>query len=108
MVGFLRGLPHMFVLGRWSGTGIFPLLLDCIADTAGHLKLNKHLLKNFHFNSYWYKGLGGENGNCLSKNGQNNGLENYADRLLLAYDNGLLFPFLRGELASDPDYKFPQ
>ncbi len=104
MVGFLKGLPHMFVLGRWSGTGVFPMLLDCIADTANHLKLNKHLLKNFSYNTYWYKG---KNSNTmLSSNEGNNGLEKFADKLLLAYDNGLLFPFLRGELKDIPEYKF--
>jgi hypothetical protein len=107
MVGFIKGLPYMFVLGRWSGTGIFPLLLDCIADTASHLKLNKHLLKNFLFNSYWYKGMAGEYENILSENNNDNGLEKFADRLLLSYEKGLLFPFLRGEMKDDPEFKFP-
>lgn len=104
MVGFLKGLPHMFVLGRWSGTGVFPMLLDCIADTANHLKLNKHLLKNFTSNTYWYKGK--HDKTMLSPSERNNGLEAYADRLLLSYENGLLFPFLRGELKDIPEYKF--
>lgn len=102
MVGFLNGLPNMFILGRWSSTGIFPLLLDCIADTANHLKLNKHLLRNFNNSTYWYKGMSG--GNL----GGSDNLINYVDHLLLAYDRGLLFPFLRGELKDDPEYKFPE
>jgi hypothetical protein len=112
MVGFLKGLPYMFILGRWSGTGIFPMLLDCIADTSNHLKLNKHLLENFKRNSFWYRGFGGPDSipnSYLSKDGrESNGLESYVDRLLFAYDKGLLFPFLHGELASDPEYKFPE
>ena len=105
MVGFLKGLPHMFVLGRWSGTGVFPMLLDCIADTSNHLRLNKHLLRNFKSNTYWYKGK--RESSMLSQNDQgDNGLTKFADKILLAYDNGLLFPFLRGELKDIPEYKF--
>jgi hypothetical protein len=103
MVGFLKGLPHMFILGRWSGTGVFPMLLDCIADTANHLKLNKHLLKNFPGSTYWYKG---KRGSELGNNSDSSGLVKYAEKLLLAYDNTLLFPFLRGELKDIPEYKF--
>lgn len=99
MIGFIQGLPQMFVLGRWSGTGIFPLLLDCIADTANFIRLNKHLLKNFKSNTWWYKGEA-NSGNCLSTNDTNNGLETFADKLLTAYDGGYLFEFLRGENVS--------
>jgi hypothetical protein len=105
MVGMLKGLPYVFVLGRWSGTGIFPLLLDCIADTSNHLKLNKHLLNKFPANSYWYKGL---SGGCLTSMGghDNTVLEPFAGMLLKAYENGKLFEFLRGELSEDADYTF--
>ncbi|MFA6324707.1 MAG: hypothetical protein WCX46_00550 [Candidatus Paceibacterota bacterium] len=104
MVGFLKGLPYMFILGRWSGTGVFPLLLDCIADTMNHLKINKHLLKNFKNDSYWYRGK--KNGGTILSNSDDNGLENYANKLLLAYDNGFVFEFLRGDLHNNPDYSF--
>lgn len=107
LVGFIEGLPQMFILGRWSGTGIFPLLLDCIADTANHLRINKHLLKNFDNRSYWYKGIS-EGGGCLTGSTHpSNNLQEFADRLLLAYDRGLVFEFLRGELSQDPEYAFP-
>lgn len=98
MIGFIKGLPQMFVLGRWSGTGIFPLLLDCIADTANFIRLNKHLLKNFKNSTYWYKG-NSLNNDCLSDDNNSNGLEEYADKLLAAYDAGCLFEFLRGETS---------
>lgn len=104
MVGFLRGLPHMFVLGRWSGTGIFPMLLDCIADTANHITINKHLLKNFMYNSYWYKGL--TNGMLSTDNDGESVLNKYAGKLLLAYERGILFSFLRGELKDNPGYNY--
>jgi len=85
----------MFVLGRWSGTGVFPLLLDCIADTANFIQLNKHLLRNFKANTYWYKG-DSSGGNCLSDAAPHK-LEEFANNLLAAYDSGHLFEFLRGE-----------
>jgi len=106
MVGFLKGLPYMFILGRWSGTGIFPLLLDCIADTSNHLKINKHLLQYFSERSYWYKGSRTTGNEIDTELGNSNKLVRFADVLLLAYDRGLLFPFLRGELKDDPEYKF--
>ncbi|MEI7810110.1 MAG: hypothetical protein WCI41_00945 [bacterium] len=106
LVGFIKDMPtHFFILGRWSQTGIFPLLIDCIADTSNHLKLNKHLLKNFQSDTYWYNGK--DEGNSLGSNGSGNRLEPFADKLLLAYENGLLFPFLRGELANEEIYRFP-
>lgn len=101
LVGFLKGLPYMFVLGRWSGTGIFPLLLDCIADTKNHIEINKTLLSGFKQNTYWYKG---NNNNCLSDS--SNALVVYADKLLKAYNEGLLFQFLRGELSKNQEYLF--
>lgn len=95
MVGFIKGLPQMFVLGRWSGTGLFPLFLDCVADTANFIRLNKHLLQNFKGNTYWYKG-DSDGGNCLSSTGEHK-LTEFANNLLAAYDSGHLFEFLRGE-----------
>jgi len=105
MVGFIKDVPFMFVLGRWSGTGVFPLLLDCIADTANHLKLNKHLLRNFLFNSYWYKGWDSE---MLSDSENDNRLESFADAFLKAYEDGVVFEFLRGELSEKEPYSIFQ
>jgi hypothetical protein len=97
----------MFVLGRWSGTGVFPLLLDCIADTTGHIRLNKHLLKNFQANTWWYKGNGNNDHTTLGANNDaSNGLLKFADLLLLAYERGQLFEFLRGELSQNQEYSF--
>lgn len=98
MVGFIKDLPsQVFVLGRWSMTGIFPLLLDSIADTAIHIKMNKHLLSNFRANTWWYRGQ--RDGIILTQKGKenNNVLLPFANELLGAYDRGLLFEFLRGE-----------
>jgi len=113
MIGFLNGLPQMFVLGRWSGTGVFPLLIDCIADTSLHLRTNKQLLKKIPDQSYWYKGIDheGQDSSCIYQDrteGAQTNLEKFADRLLLTYDEGLLFEFLRGELKNDPRFSFSE
>jgi hypothetical protein len=42
LLGFLGQIPeYMFFLGRWSGTGMFPLIDDMIADTIQHITTNK-------------------------------------------------------------------
>ena len=96
LLGFMKGLPYIFVLGRWSGTGLFPLFLDMIADTINHLRLNKQLLGNFMGQAYWYKGA---NGNCLESNGnaKNTLLMPFAEKIIAAFDEGRLFEFLREE-----------
>ncbi len=104
LVGFKKGLNFMFILGRWSGTGLFPLFVDCIADTANHLKINKLLVNNFKANSYWYKGE--KNGTCLessssSDKNSNTVLLPFVEKLLATYDKGKLFEFLRGELKPE-------
>jgi hypothetical protein len=45
----------MFFLGRWSGTGMFPLVGDMIADTIDHINNNKELLINIRRSTQWYK-----------------------------------------------------
>lgn len=96
LVGFLEGTPFMFILGRWSQTGTFPLFFDFIADTTNHLRLNKHLLTNFNESTYWYKGDLGDDNDMLGIH-----LEAFVDRLLEAYDRGKVFEFLRGELSGE-------
>ena len=45
----------MFFLGRWSGTGLFPLVVDMIADTMDHIRKNKDLLINIKGAGYWHR-----------------------------------------------------
>lgn len=102
LIGFQKDLPFMFFLGRWSGTGLFPLMCDMIADTINHLRINKAKLRNFNANSYWHKGLRIiHNGDVLQLDGgneKNNVLEPFADELIAAFERGKLFEFLRGEM----------
>jgi len=97
LFGFLKDQPEfMCLLGRWSQTGLFPLMGEMIADTMNHIRINKERLKNFS-NSYWYHG---DAGSCLSSNLSVHPLIKFADELLLAYERNLLFPFLRGEVTT--------
>lgn len=104
LIGFMQDMPYMFLLGRWSGTGLFPLVLDMVADTIDHLRLNHSKLRNFHSNSYWVRGevkrSAGENylGGRLEHDVRgNNILEPFALETVKAFDEGRLFEFLRGE-----------
>ncbi len=102
LFGFSKNLPYMFLLGRWSGTGLFPMVCDMIADTINHIRINKGLLKKFPCNAFWYKG--GLHGNDtileLGRTGDNSILPSFANHLINAYEDGDLFPFLRGELSN--------
>ena len=103
LFGFVKDLPFMFLLGRWSGTGLFPLLCDMIADTIDHLRLNHKKLKNFPSGAFWYKGLDSyqeEDGILLggsNNHGGNNVLVPFALEVIKAFEEGRLFEFLRGE-----------
>lgn len=56
LFGFLRQIPEfIFFLGRWSWTGMFPLVGDMIADTIDHIEGNKELLINIRRSTHWYK-----------------------------------------------------
>lgn len=97
LIGFMKDLKYMFLLGRWSGTGLFPLMLDMIADTMDHLSLNKEKLGKFPANSYWYHKDSNEEllQPCATCN-VNTVLITFAEKVLRAYDAGHLFDFLRG------------
>lgn len=105
LLGFMSGLPYIFVLGRWSGTGLFPLFLDMIADTINHLRINKKMLANFSERVDWHNGtLIFPLRVCNSQSGKT--LPQFAEGLIAAFDEGRLFEFLREEpeklTAGDP------
>ncbi len=104
LMGFIPNFPFMFLVARWSGTGLFPLMTDMVADTMEHLRRNMHLLKNFGRDSMWTHGVrSGEWGSpILQRRGITRGntiLPQFAKEILRAYDNGKVFAFLRGELG---------
>ena len=105
LVGFMKDVPFMFLLGRWSATGLFPMMLDMIADTMNHLRVNTKLLRNFPTNTYWHRGKKSSNNNNANNyhllensatDTKNSVLEPFALEVLEAYEQGTLFEFLKG------------
>ena len=105
LLGIRKDLPYVFVLGRWSGTGIFPLMGEMIADTIDHLRTHKNLLGRFTATTYWYKGASETPySNCLGgfvpgPTSQSSYLPSFADEIIRRYERNELFPWLRGELG---------
>jgi hypothetical protein len=96
LFGFVKGLPFMFLLGRWSGTGLFPLMCEMVADTIDHLRQNCQLLKgiapsrNNEIEMVNYK-----NAEWVNVSGTH--LYELAQKVIGAFDEGNLFSFMRGE-----------
>lgn len=105
LLGFIEDFDYIFFIGRWSGTGIFPLMYEMVADTMDHLLLNKSFLGRFPGGNYWTNGKGMndclryffERNNSVEINGNQSVLPKLADDILAAYQEGRLFPFLKGE-----------
>jgi hypothetical protein len=91
-LGFFHNSPYFAILDRWSGNNLLPGFPDMIGDTIDHLNSNKHLLSNFADNAYWYD-ANNDSGNLL---GGSQKLVDFADKLISAFNNGVLFDFLRG------------
>jgi hypothetical protein len=96
VVGIQEGMKHFFILGRFSDSGVFPLLNELVADTVGFLRENKGKLRGFNVagNPYWY--MGPHASGCF--NGQlGDHLVSLSDELLAAFEAGKLFDWLRGD-----------
>ncbi len=101
VIGFKKGVPYFFVLGRFSDTGLFPLLHEMVGDTVEFLKANKEKLHGFNNadSPYWLQ-PGSPLEHCFySRGGIKLGdhLVKHTDRLLQAFSAGNLFDWLRGE-----------
>jgi hypothetical protein len=90
-LGFFSDSPYFAILDRWSGNNLLPGFPDMIGDTIDHLATNKHLLSNFEDDAYWYNA---NSDNNLLDGSQK--LVNFAEQLISAFNNGVLFDFLRG------------
>ncbi len=96
VVGFIKGIPLMFVVGRFSDSGTFPLYCELLADTIAFLRTNMDKLIGFNSGDgmYWYAEgfpehwVGAKAGTSLVT---------HTKKLLAAFDNGTLFDWLRGE-----------
>lgn len=112
VVGFLKDIPLMFVVGRFSDSGVFPLHSELLADTISFLRQNIQQLQGFNAvsNPYWYRSEGrrpyegrsaGSSGrqpatsHCVENLG--NHLIHHTEELLAAFYEGNLFDWLRGE-----------
>lgn len=96
--GFKRGLPYMFFLGRWSDTGLFPLIGEMVADTVDYLRQRTPLLNGFksafwHFVKLDHPDISSLQPQPYLKYGA---LVPFATNLVAHFDNGTLFDFLRG------------
>ncbi len=97
LIGFKKEVPDVvFVIDRWSGTGMLPLFVDCVADTMSFLELHKSGLKKFKSDTYWHKtpGIISALSRCVSSEG----LHGFAEECLRMYEEGRLFDFLRGSI----------
>jgi hypothetical protein len=105
LFGFSKDLPFMFLLGRWSGTGLFPLVCDMVADTMAHVALNTKTLQKFSSNAYWFDVSQKQyEDSCLHNIGtelvdslDSHPLVRFAIAMTKAFEEGHLFAFLRGE-----------
>lgn len=98
LVGFKRGVPYLFFLGRWSDTGVFPLVGEMIADTVDYLKVNKTKLAGFGGLPYWHfcDTKHPDRESTGSFQGAATKLQTFVDELVAHFEAGTLFPFLRG------------
>jgi hypothetical protein len=107
LFGFISEVPeHMFLLGRWSGNGIFPLIGDMIASTLRHLRENRPRLNESWVGTHWWcktlplpapqRLLSGEHLGRMEKL-QAGELDQLVSDVLRHFKAGSLFAWLRGE-----------
>lgn len=109
VIGFKKGLPCFFVLGRFSDQGIFPHLNELVADTICFLQANRDKLAGFNITDqpYWLD-ICGSSEEYNTGNGCYRGerhkdqrlgdfLMNFTDQLITAFQQGVLFDWLRCE-----------
>lgn len=94
VVGLKKGCPAFFILARFSDTGVFPLLLELVADTMSFLAANKKKLEGFNVvnNPYWYPG-------CKDQLGTH--LIGRVDEMQRAFNAGHLFDWIRKEWSPE-------
>jgi hypothetical protein len=99
LVGFKKGLPYMFYLGRWSDKGIFPLMADMVADTMAYIRSNLDNLQNFGHEPFWHlNDTHLRNRDCDSDcYDARSYLPKLARDMLVAFEAGILFSWIRDE-----------
>lgn len=108
VVGFTKGVPLMFILGRFSDSGTFPLFNELVADTIAFLRANVDKLKGFNGprgeeirNPFWHFAPGVKQSSSYNSSCFNGPLGDHlighTKQLLGAFDQGNLFDWLRGD-----------
>lgn len=97
VIGVTKGIPLMFMLGRFSDSGTFPLYSELVADTIAFLRANKDKLAGFNQvqSPYWYEAGNVAANPCVQQLGTR--LIRHTEELLAAFDAGNLFDWLRRE-----------
>ncbi len=95
VVGFCQGVPYMFVIARFSDSGVFPLYHELLAGTIQFLRDNSNALKGFNNvgSPYW----AGPNTRGIFRGKLGDHLVRHVSELLGAFDAGRLFSWLREE-----------
>ncbi|MES2088160.1 MAG: hypothetical protein V4467_04190 [Patescibacteria group bacterium] len=101
VVGFKKGIPYMFVIGRFSDSGTFPLFNEMVADTIAFLRANQGGLVGFNAidRPYWHifhKPIAYDYNTNWAGRDLGNHLKKVAVNLIAAFDEGNLFDWLRG------------
>jgi hypothetical protein len=100
LLGFKKGVPFFFILGRFSGTGTFPLFNELVGDTIEFLKKNKDKLSGFDGIERQWNIVGS---NLVNTKNTSTGISHgtalfkRVNYLLKAFEQGILFDWLRGE-----------
>ena len=94
IIGFKRGCDYMTIIDRWSGTGLFPLMADMIADTVEHLKENLKFLDNFQKSFSWWYVMGNQKQTFVTSRDSIK-LNSDAQKIIQAFGEGTLFELLK-------------
>lgn len=92
LLGFFEDVPFFFMLGRWSGTGLFPLFTEMVADTLNHLKVHAEKLSDFLDQPYWVLCDENDKDEWISDGVS---IQSAAMGIIGAYETNQLFRFLR-------------
>jgi len=102
VIGIKKGLPFFFLLGRYSQTGIFPLLSELIADTIEYLRHAENRLRAFNStdnggvqSSWAYWKLTSQHHVETHKQTLGDTLKQKVSDLSSAFEAGRLFDWLR-------------
>ena len=97
VVGFIQGVPFMFVVARFSDSGVFPLYHELLGGTIEFLRQNKNALLGFNQveNPYWIMPESDRGDHIFRSKSLGTHLMNHASNLIAAFEKGELFTWLR-------------